>query len=238
MEEFKTYRDPEASLWQSALEEAAAVHVAARAAAPALALAPFKEGAARAAALIHGLNRVLPAAAVVSDVASAIATGAHDPSLFGAVVAHLARNFTGSVDAFRDLIRQTKFSFLDPLWLEAAVNYYLILQQRRAAVPYRPYQDLGDFVIEPGLPSAGRIALLSDWGTGTEDARRVLRQAVAKQPQVIIHLGDIYYAGTAREVEQRFWDVFQAVLRDAGNPPVQVYTLAGNHDMYSGGAPY
>jgi hypothetical protein len=55
-----------------------------------------------AAALIHGLNRVLPAAAHVSDVASAIATGNHDPSLFGAVVAHLARNFTGSVDAFRD----------------------------------------------------------------------------------------------------------------------------------------
>jgi hypothetical protein len=128
MEEFKTYRDPEASLWQSALEEAAAVHAAARAATPALALAPFKEGAARAAALIHGLNRVLPAAAAGSDVASAIATGTHDPSLFGAVVAHLARNFTGSVDAFRDLIRQTKFSFLDPLWLEAAVNYYLILQ--------------------------------------------------------------------------------------------------------------
>jgi hypothetical protein len=238
MEDFKTYRDPEASLWQSAVEEAAARHAGALGAAALPHLPSLRRLADQAGALIHGLNRLVPGAAAVGGAVSGLAAGLNDPSLIGAVVASLARTFTGSADAFRGLVRQAPFSRLDPFWVEAAVSYYLILQQHRADVPYRHFQDLGDFVLDPGMPSPVRIAMVSDWGTGTDDAWRVLRQAVAKQPQLLIHLGDIYYAGTAREVETRFWNVVQAVLAEAGNPPVRVCTLSGNHDMYSGGAPY
>jgi hypothetical protein len=52
------------------------------------------------------------------------------------------------------------------------------------------------------------------------------------QPNLFIHLGDIYYAGTKSETE-----TFLA-LRDQHLPGVRTFTLAGNHDMYGGGKPY
>jgi predicted phosphodiesterase len=57
---------------------------------------------------------------------------------------------------------------------------------------------MSDFVL--GAPSAEmRIALVSDWGTGTDEARQVAAFLAQQKPDAVIHLGDIYYAGTAEE---------------------------------------
>jgi predicted phosphodiesterase len=84
------------------------------------------------------------------------------------------------------------------------------------------------------LGSKTRIAIIGDWGTGAPVAVNVLRQIAALKPDIVIHLGDIYYSGTMNEARDNFLDVCQVVLGSS----VPVYTLCGNHDMYSGGNPY
>jgi Calcineurin-like phosphoesterase len=84
------------------------------------------------------------------------------------------------------------------------------------------------------LPDRARIAVLGDWGTGLYGAPKIAA-AVNSDPDpfaLLLHLGDVYYAGTETEVAQRFLDVWprrrEAVSR----------TLNGNHEMYSGGDAY
>jgi DNA repair exonuclease SbcCD nuclease subunit len=67
----------------------------------------------------------------------------------------------------------------------------------------------------------------------------VLRQIADKKPDVVIHLGDIYYAGTQFEITNYFLKIWQQVLNLGDKlDRIPTYTLAGNHDMYSGGGPY
>ena len=77
------------------------------------------------------------------------------------------------------------------------------------------------------------VALIADWGTGLDDANWLLSEMMQRKPDVLIHLGDIYYAGTASENRANFLNPMDSVA-----PNIPIYTLSGNHDMYSGGAPY
>ena len=78
-----------------------------------------------------------------------------------------------------------------------------------------------------------RIALLSDWGTGTDEARQVLALLARQSPDAVIHLGDIYYSGTDTECRAHFLTPMREAL-----PTARLFTLCGNHDTYSGGAGY
>ena len=245
MTEFKTFRDAEASLWQSAVDEAVARReggaVGAALPAPGTPIPlpqqahPFARAAAFAGGLIAGL-KALPAGLPAAEALGTLqGLAGLDPVHLGVVFAVLARRFAGQEGQFREALRGVQFSNLDPLWLEAGYNYYRYLQGRREAVPYRPYNRLDDYVIPKPLPERARVALVSDWGTGTDGAIHVLQEIAARDPDVVIHLGDIYYAGTEAEVRDRFWTPWSAHL-DLSR--VSTFTLAGNHDMYSGGKPY
>jgi hypothetical protein len=50
--------------------------------------------------------------------------------------------------------------------------------------------------------------------------------------ELVLHLGDIYYSGTANETTQRFLDVWPAKAGKISR------ALNGNHEMYSGGHAY
>jgi len=105
---------------------------------------------------------------------------------------------------------------------------------------YRDWRVAGrgdpDFgVIEYRLPPQARIGLISDWGTGMDDARHLLEALLRLEPAVLIHLGDIYYAGTPREDELHFAEVLNAAFRELGHR-IPVFTIPGNHDYYSGAA--
>ena len=84
------------------------------------------------------------------------------------------------------------------------------------------------------LPTHARIGLLGDWGTGLYGAPKIA-EAILKDPNpfaMLIHLGDIYYAGTESETRERFltpWPMRRAAINRA---------LNGNHEMYSGGRFY
>jgi hypothetical protein len=84
------------------------------------------------------------------------------------------------------------------------------------------------------LPNAARIAIVGDWGTGLYGAPKIANAIRTDSDPfaVLMHLGDVYYSGTSREMRDRFLNVWPtrqgAVSRG----------LNSNHDMYSGGEPY
>src|SRR5262245_28655445 len=90
-------------------------------------------------------------------------------------------------------------------------------------------------VAEP-LTGDIRMAIAADWGTGLYGAPKIAdtirRLAAPKKFDVAMHLGDVYYSGTEKEVDARFvkvWPTAAATINRA---------LNGNHEMYSGGFGY
>lgn len=90
-----------------------------------------------------------------------------------------------------------------------------------------------DPVAEP-IPNELRMAVLGDWGTGLYGALPIASTIEAdSQPyDLLLHLGDVYYAGTRREVRDRF------LSRWPRRPEARSIALNSNHEMYSGGEAY
>jgi hypothetical protein len=141
-------------------------------------------------------------------------------------------------DTADQLEREYKDSACDPGFLEAFEAYeaYFGPLGSKQLIPYIRHSALGDFVLDT-LPPNATVALIGDWGTGTKEARDVLQQVARKNPDVVIHLGDIYYSGTERETQENFLQVCNEVFDRKGGRPA-IYTMSGNHDMYSGGVAY
>lgn len=131
-------------------------------------------------------------------------------------------------------INELKMSPGDPDWLEVFANYYEYFQKRRLTIPYVRYQSLYDFVI-PIEANQLKIGFISDWGTGQEDADWLLSEVMKHRPNMLIHLGDIYYSGTFAEVKSNF---MKLIRKHVDLRKTRVFTLSGNHDMYSGGEGY
>jgi hypothetical protein len=64
-----------------------------------------------------------------------------------------------------------------------------------------------------------------------------MRLLAAQQPDIVIHLGDIYYSGTETECIRNFFDPASAILHLGAGGPL-LCSLSGNHDMYAGGDGY
>lgn len=115
-----------------------------------------------------------------------------------------------------------------PGWAECLTTYlgYKALLQNPM---YRPNENV---VVDLGT-SIKKLAIIGDWGVGDKVATNVLEQVATLKPDLLLHLGDVYYAGTEAEVKANFLNICRSVL---GSIPT--YTLCGNHDMYSGGNGY
>jgi predicted phosphodiesterase len=230
MAKLAQFRDPDLSLFQSALDEvlftkAAAAHVhGAPAGRPDLSNAMVQQ----IAALGGEASQAKPAFS--KDIGGTVS-----------YCASLARNYavaklegrTNDADQYYALLTQ-KMGDCDPDWAETAIKYAEFLASKKP-IPYRTHQALSDFVIDGKLPDKARIALVGDWGTGQQDAKTVLSQIASKNPDVVIHMGDIYYSATDFEVQNYFYQIWQGALNLS---KVATYTLSGNHDMFSGGAAY
>ena len=83
------------------------------------------------------------------------------------------------------------------------------------------------------LPASSRVSLVGDWGSGTESAYRVIDHVrEVQKPNITIHLGDIYYSGDVKEVNEYFLgpeDWYRAE---------RSFAMNANHEMYSGGKSY
>jgi predicted phosphodiesterase len=131
--------------------------------------------------------------------------------------------------------RLGKFGSCDPRYSEAVEQYVEFFRVKCDKVPYRVWKNIGDFVIDGKLPANATVAIVGDWGTGQQDAKALLAAIGRKNPDVVIHLGDIYYSGTEFEMQNYFYNIWDQEL-DLSR--TKTFTLTGNHDMYSGGGPY
>jgi hypothetical protein len=134
------------------------------------------------------------------------------------------------------VVELNPFGSCDAGWLRVLASYLKFLWLR-GRIPYIPPQSAASSRLEV-LPERSRLGIIGDWGTGTETALEVLRQlarfrdAEPAVPFILLHLGDVYYAGIASEFA-RFVMQCRALF-----PKEPIFTLSGNHDMYCGGKPY
>ena len=130
-----------------------------------------------------------------------------------------------------------KFSVTDPGWVSQLFAQALTR-----------LRGLHDFNPRPATPQPiqdrSRLLIVGDWGSGIERAQKVADQMrrhldEGKREgieQTVVHLGDVYYAGRAREIRKRvlpFWPVREDEADDIAS-----YSANANHDMYSGGHAY
>jgi 3',5'-cyclic AMP phosphodiesterase CpdA len=233
MDSLATFRSPVVSLWQSAINEVLARQHDAQPQTlgdelpPSTADAPImRESAAAAQALLSGQLVSQPGVLGVS--------AGDCGQLYLQLVLARAR---GDTQAIARLESEITFSHCDPLWGLVLAEYEKFRIFGSGQIPYRRHHAMTDFVLD--LPKNDTtkpvtIALIADWGTGMEPARQVLTVVGQQKPDVLIHLGDIYYSGTSREVQERFL----AICQRTPGLHIPTFTLAGNHDMYSGGAGY
>ncbi len=125
-----------------------------------------------------------------------------------------------------------KFTICDPRWAEILPIAWKYFDLEGKKIPYRMHKSMDDFVLDT-LPEQGTIAVIGDWGTGEKDAVDLLKKVAEHKPLLLIHLGDVYYAGTKEEQTNYFLNICRDVVGD-----IPLFTLSGNHDMYSGGAGY
>jgi len=124
---------------------------------------------------------------------------------------------------------------LDPGWLLSALNY--VINQLPLAINRfntTPYTNKCAPAISKNLGPL--IAIIGDWGTGyykTGPAKLIMDEVrgLPKPPDYIMHLGDVYYAGTDRRPEKgeeqaNFLDLW------GDSPPETAFTLNSNHEMY------
>jgi hypothetical protein len=121
--------------------------------------------------------------------------------------------------------KEAKFDSKD--WLGWAGSFFTWWRQ------LNPHPFIAANAAADSLKDQVRVAVLGDWGTGLYGAP-VCAQSIANDPKgydVAVHLGDVYYSGTADEVKERFLDLWprKAAINRAAN---------SNHEMYTGGHAY
>jgi predicted phosphodiesterase len=229
---------------QSANQIAAAIDIATPAQVPVAAPAAPAPVALAPAALAPASPAPAAVAASPTDTAALCATMA-----FQLAEAQVHAALTGDNSALTELHAQldTPFGQCDPKWGEV-LAVYAASRLANSTIPYRRYSSLQDFVITGRLPAQATVVIVADWGTGQDPAKVLLNNVAAHSPDVVIHLGDVYYSGTQCEVQNYFYSIWQETLKIPNVPWGQKLTdfttgpatfhLPGNHDMYSGGQPY
>ncbi len=237
----RTFRDPFLSVYQSMMSDIA------KASSPGAALeaaddedAPKPDEVA-AAELVAARTAVaeMQAAGVEPDVDQAALEDMSIPENIQ-VCAALAKDLlTAKIFGNQARAKEIEQEFLpgskcDPKWVTTINEYvkYFGPNGKKGEIPYIKPSAVGSKVIT--IKSNARIGLIGDWGTGAAPAKRVLAQMGEQNPDVAVHLGDIYYSGTEEECRVNFEAVVNGVL-DRTAKDIAVYSLSGNHDMYCGG---
>jgi len=128
-----------------------------------------------------------------------------------------------------EILGTGKYQQLDPAWELVAGTVWLENLLHKHPFP-------------PGMPNAVkipdklRIVLVGDYGTGNFGAddspsTKISKFVPSLKPDITIHLGDVYYAGTGDEERDNFLSFWP-------RGSLGSFTLNSNHEMYSGGGPY
>jgi len=105
--------------------------------------------------------------------------------------------------------------------------------------PRHPYQayprngDTGVYRLQSSISSREEIsiALLSDWASDTAESDAVAHLVSRYSPDYTIHMGDVYFVGAPKEIEENFTAPYASWYYGASGS----LALSGNHEMYSNG---
>jgi len=139
------------------------------------------------------------------------------------------------------LISTVKYASADIIWGEAFLFY---LRSRYAKfLPPGLRIPIHDFVNNPQqitLSGPVTIAIMGDWGTGvwpdgnqnTLCPAELVSDAIKSlSPDIIIHLGDVYYYGSPGQETANLLDLWPGASQGS-------FTLNSNHEMYDGAEGY
>jgi 3',5'-cyclic AMP phosphodiesterase CpdA len=242
----KPFPHPDLSLWQAAIDEVVAKHSAGAQTQDVdgprgvVQRPDTSDGMVQATVTVgqylhHGVSLAdqaaiaggLKATEGVGDIAK------YCSSIYWEIAKAKATGNTQAEQSWR--ARLGPFGSCDPRYGEAVEQYVAYFKLKGGKVPYKVWSNISDFTITDALPADARIAIVGDWGTGQQDAKALLAAIARKKPHVVIHLGDVYYAGTQFEMDNYFLSIWKSTL---DLTKTRTFSLAGNHDMYSGGRPY
>lgn len=149
------------------------------------------------------------------------------------------------------LIGVQTYEQLDPKWAIAAFNYLLNLINPGEIAPFpnnAPYA--GTLAARPG--HAGKdpvLGIVGDWGSGEYTDTNGTKTSISPSQRVmndirgngaidyLLHLGDVYYAGTDwRPIPGEEWGNFSKLWPDQGAG--RNFTLNSNHEMYGDASGY
>src|SRR5262245_16112780 len=141
---------------------------------------------------------------------------------------YLKARFSGDSEALAAVRSELTASTCDPAWAMTIEEYlkYFGPDGSRREIPYVRPSAVRDSTIE--LKAGARVALVGDWGTGAQPAIQVLREIASFKPDVLVHLGDIYYSGTPSECASNFTAIIEGLLART-NPDLAAYRLVVNY---------
>jgi predicted phosphodiesterase len=232
MQKLTQIHHPDFSLWQSAIDQV----VSTGSQRPDLAHSMVAGAAQAAEHLTNGLSLAHQAASPTGPPGAKPA-GADAAKYCASIWFEIAKaKLAGDEKAEKAWEAQAgAFTSCDARYAEAVEQYLDFYHVKKGTVPYKVWQNLNDFIIDWKMPASARIAIVGDWGTGQPEAKALLEAIARKKPDAVIHLGDIYYSGTEFEMENYFLNIWSGTL---DLTTTRTFTLAGNHDMYSGGGAY
>lgn len=131
------------------------------------------------------------------------------------------------------------YSSRDPDWVKCIATY-TEYYWRGQKPHYHNWQveghnNLNYSVIENCLKKDARVGMIGDWGTGMDDALKLVEAMLDLGVDAILHLGDVYYSGTDSEFQHHIVDSFEQAFVKTGKR-VPVFSIPGNHDYYCGAA--
>jgi hypothetical protein len=140
----------------------------------------------------------------------------------------------GPLGAVPALAPLQQFGPVDPEWIECVIDGFKT--QLKGKAPFVQHQNLNDFL--QTIDDRAVVALVGDWGAHNDAAEKVAQQIRAAKPDIVIHLGDIYYAGQNNEATEalKIWPLADPVTNVI--PAGTSFALNGNHEMFCGGDAY
>ena len=140
-------------------------------------------------------------------------------------------DFQPPIDKYGDIWGFGQYEQLDFRWVEALLS---LLLNGKYRFPFGT-----DVPAILSLPQDNfKVAVMGDWGTGdwgsdpgTCPAQKISNYIQGYQPDIVIHLGDVYYAGSASQESGNLLQPWPKATW--GN-----FTLNSNHEMYPGGRYY
>lgn len=239
-------RDRNLSLWQSAVGEVATKFAQSD---PALMSMMQMAASLHATAAAKGIELVPPpqdATAVTKDLAAPnLQTLAYVSKLvFEVARAHQSGTIAAeaaAMEQLKDFITR-HYATLDVLgWMQCVwryLEYYVAAHRNPPYVDWAGQSppDINFGIVDYRLPKTARVLLLGDWGTHMADNVAMLRQGLKTlNPDVIIHLGDVYYSGTKFECTRNVLRVMDSLVAELHIKRPPFFTIPGNHEYYSGG---